>query len=87
MRNIDFIRDAIKSTNGQFFTAEFYKKDGTLRKMNCRVGVKKHLRGGNSTTKGKENLITVFDTDVGEYRCINMNTIQSLKMFGQEFKF
>ena len=30
----------------KIFSVEFTKKDGTLRKMVCRLGVKKHLKGG-----------------------------------------
>jgi len=36
---------SIKATNGAIFGVEFIKKDGSLRKMTCRTGVKSHLRG------------------------------------------
>jgi len=77
--------DLIKSTNGKFFTAVFTKKDGSLRTMNCRLGVTKHLHGGDSTTKHKENLICVFDTQVGEYRCINLDTLKQLTVNGKQY--
>ena len=37
----DVIMHATKKT-GNFFTVHFRKKDGTVRVMNCRGGVKKH---------------------------------------------
>ena len=42
--------NAIKKFIGnKFFSVEFYKKDGTLRKMQCRLGVTKHLKGGTKS--------------------------------------
>lgn len=79
------IAASIKATNGAIFGVEFIKKDGSLRKMTCRTGVKSHLRGGQSTTSHKPHLVTVFDTRVGEYRSINLDTIKSMTMFGQRF--
>ena len=68
-----------KMVAGGIFTATFVKKDGTIRKMVCRFGVKKHLRGGESTTAHIENLMCVFDMEKGAYRCINTDTLLSLK--------
>lgn len=75
------IEGAIKSTQGRFFTVTFRKKDGKLRKMNCRLGVKKHLKGsGNkSTTSAYDNYITVFDMVCREYRTINLDTITEFR--------
>ena len=41
--NNNLLKSMIKNTNGKFFTCLFVKKDGTLRKMTARVGVKKGL--------------------------------------------
>ena len=54
---------------GKFFTAKFVKKDGDFRVMNCRLGVKKHLKGGfdhNDRTK----YLTVYDVQKKGYRNI-----------------
>ena len=32
-------------SSGKIFSANFTKADGTLRTMNCRVGVQKNLKG------------------------------------------
>ena len=42
-------REILQTTKGKFFTVEFVKKDGTLRKMNCRLGVAKDLKGGQNS--------------------------------------
>ena len=44
-----FIESVLKATQGKFFTVVFVKKDGTTRVMNARLGVSKHLKGGQST--------------------------------------
>ncbi len=72
------IRAILSATNGQFFTVKFVKKDGTERVMNARLGVTKHLRGGESTTAHKDNLITVFDLHKKAYRCINLDTVKQI---------
>lgn len=69
-----------KELKGKFFTVTFTKKDGTLRKMNARLGVTKHLKGG---TKGYDdaahNFLTVFDLGKRGYRTVNLSTVRSLK--------
>ena len=86
MRN-DQKRKLLASTNGTVFTATFRKANGEMRTMNCRLGVKKHLKGGDSTTAHKDNLITVFDMQKGAYRCINLDTVVSAKINGAEINF
>lgn len=71
----------------KIFTVEFYKKDGTLRKMNCRLGVKAHLKGGEKTWNPEDyNSLTVFDMQSQGYRTINLNTLKSLKLDGVTYE-
>jgi hypothetical protein len=90
---VDIIQ-LIKDTKGAFFTVKFIKKDGTERIMNCRLGVKKYLHGGelpyDPVAKG---LIPVWDPiaakkqDKSEgYRSISTNTILSAKIGGKEYE-
>jgi len=86
-------KDQIQSTldlvfkNGKFATVKFIKKDGSERDMTCRKGVKCKLSGGKSTTAHKPNLVTVYDVNAidyktktkGAYRCINKDTLISIK--------
>lgn len=79
----------IKTSNGKMFTVMNIKKDGTERTYNGRLGVKKYLKGGESTTKHIPSLITVFDNKANEgaggYRCININTIKYFACNGTKF--
>lgn len=73
-------------SNGKVFTVCFTKKDGSERVMNCRLGVKKHLKGGDSTTAHLDHLVTVFDMQKEAYRCINLHTVKWVKTGGKEIK-
>lgn len=72
------IRNAIRKTNGRFFSVRFIKANGESRKMVARLGVKRYLKGGESTTAHKDNLITVFDVQKREYRNINLTTVYEM---------
>lgn len=76
-------------SDGSIFYVEFVKRStGTLRKMKCRTGVKKHLKGGkkayNSTAKG---LLPVFDMEAKGYRSIPIEAIKRLTVGGQSFNY
>ena len=73
---------------GQIFSAQFVKKNGELRNMVCRLGVVKHLKGGELKYDAKaRNLLCVFDMQKGAYRMINISTLIELKIAGQVYKF
>jgi hypothetical protein len=72
----------------KFFTVEFIKKDGTIRVMNCRLNVKKHLKGGELKHNPEAlNHLIVFDVVAKEYRTINLNTLLRVKFNGIELSF
>lgn len=72
---------------GKFFTVTFIKKDGTIRKMNARLGVTKGLTGkGMAYNPIERNLLPVFDMHKQAYRMINADTIQKIKFEGQTLK-
>ena len=71
-----------KLVGSKIFSAKFTKKDGSDRVINCMLGVKKHLRGGESTTK-KEEFMIVFDTIKKQYRNINLKTLDWIRFNGQ----
>lgn len=71
----------------QIFSAKFIKKDGTLREMVCRLGVKKHLKGGELAYDAKSmGYLPVFDMQKEEYRMININTLVEIKINGVVYK-
>lgn len=79
------INDFVKATNGKIFAIKFIKRsDGAERKMICRTGVKKHLKGGelayDPVSKG---LITVFDMTVNGYRSIPIEGVFSILIDGE----
>lgn len=81
--NIQEFKTEVK---GNFFRACFLKKDGTVREMTARFGVKKHLKGGELKYNPEDfNYIIVFDVDKEAYRTINMDKLIFLRYNGKEF--
>jgi hypothetical protein len=79
-------KELIFDTKGKFFTVKFIKKDGSERVMNARLGVKKYLKGGTLKYDPAEfNYITVYDMGAKDYRTVNANTIQNLKIGKNEY--
>ena len=77
----------IYATNGRIFSAVFTKKDGEKRLMNCRRKVKKYVKGvGRKFDPIDRGLIGVFDLQKDQHRFINLNTLESLKIKGVEYK-
>jgi hypothetical protein len=70
--------DRILNSNGKIMTVKFIKKDGSLRVMNCRLGVTKHLKGGTSTLN-PDKFITVYDLKSEGYRAIDKESILDVK--------
>ena len=71
----------ILDSDGRFVTVEFVKKDGTVRTLTGRMGVKKHLKGGVSTLDPNQ-YITIFDVRKLAYRAVNRSTILSVSING-----
>lgn len=76
----------LRQSEGRIFNVKFIKKDGSLRSMNARLGVKKYLKGTgmryNALSRG---LLPVFDMTKQSYRMINLNTVQSITLDGKEY--
>ena len=61
VENPDMMRRIIEATvQDKFFTIEFVKADGSLRKINGRLGVEKHKKGGTDCNTNKQ-MMTVYD--------------------------
>jgi hypothetical protein len=75
--------------NGTMFTVTFIKKDESVKTLNGRFGVKKHLKGGelgyNPAKKGLMGCFEVNNGDKNGYKMINLNTIQTMKVNGIEY--
>lgn len=80
--NIQEFKNEVK---GNFFRACFIKKDGTMREITARFGVKKHLKGGELKYNPEAlNYIIVFDVEKEAYRTINMDKLIFLRYNGKE---
>ena len=66
---------------GRIFYAEFVKKDGSLRRMTARLGVRKGVTGkGMRYNPLERGLLPVFDMDRADWRMVNLNTLQRLSL-------
>jgi len=74
----------VESTHGKFFSCRFIKKDLSDRKMTCRTGVKKHLKGVGAKYH-KDNLKVVYDTAKLEYRNISLDSLYEIKFKGEVY--
>jgi hypothetical protein len=73
---------------GRIFTAEFTKKDGTVRKIRARLGVKKGLKGGELKYDPADfNNLIVWDLDKKDYRTIKFDNLRNIKYDGTEEVF
>ena len=80
------ILNLLLDNKGHVFSVVFLKKDGSIRKMLCRFGVKKHLKGGKLPFNPLErNLLVVFDMQKEAYRMINLETLMNINMKGIEY--
>lgn len=73
---------------GKIFTVEFVKRtNGEVRRLNCRMGVKKHLKGGGPAYDfGSKGLVPVFDMQKGEYRCFPLDAVNELVIDGVVYR-
>ena len=82
----DTAKQYIYKTNGKIFSAVFVKKDGEKRKMVCRQGVYKYVKGVGLKFKPEErDLIGVFDMHKHAYRFINVKTLEQIKVGGIQY--
>ena len=77
----DELKAMIKSTKGRFFSCVTLKSDGSYRKWVARAGVKKGVKGGGRKNT-KENLVTVFDMQINQFRTLDANKLLSFKCGG-----
>lgn len=82
--------DLMYTQQGNVFSVKFIKKDGTLRHMNCRLGVKKHWKtedgSGGKYRPLDYNLVCVFDMVKAAYRSINIDTLREITAQGTTYE-
>jgi hypothetical protein len=86
---VDLIKatDPRNSGKGEFFTVTFVKRtDGSTRTLNGRLGVRKYLKGGDLPyDAASKELLPVFDAQKNGYRMIDLRSMISAKVGGQEY--
>ena len=80
--------DVIKYSNAKLMTVVFTKKDGTTRKMFCKVGVRRYLsKKPNKKLKSfNPNIVNVFDVELKAYRSIRADSINSVILGGKIYE-
>jgi len=82
----DTIVELAQAQRGRFFSLTFTKRDGSVRKMVCRLGVNRHLvNGGEHTGLGKPGLLTVYDVRAKGYRSVRLDSVMTMGAGGMRF--
>jgi hypothetical protein len=74
------VESVINAAADKIFTIKFKKSNGSIRVMNARKGVKKHLKG--CTKPKKAGIITVFDMQLQAYRSISIDRVIEIRARG-----
>jgi hypothetical protein len=74
----------IERTRGRWFAAEFVKKDGTLRRIVCRYGVRKNTRRITPARNDpyETGMAIVWSPAEKEFRIITLTRLLSLRCGG-----
>ena len=84
--HISKLESLIHRNKNKIFSCMFIKKDGFLRKMTCRLGVTKGVKGTGKPIHNKSNsYLTVFDIQKDQFRVINLQTMLLIKIGGKEY--
>lgn len=81
--HVDEFREIV---GGKIFSALFVKKNGEMRKMTARLGVKSHLKGGElAYDASSHNNLIVFDLEKKAYRTIKFDNLIEIKYCQKEW--
>jgi hypothetical protein len=81
------LKEVINLMGEKIFTITFVKKDGSVRVMNARRGVKKGVKGvGMSYNPTEKDLVVVFDMQKEAFRMVNAKTVLEIKADKEHYK-
>lgn len=85
---LDTVGEVLRAQEGKIFTVTFIKRtNGERRVMNCRLGVKAYLAGGEPAYDFvAKNLLPVYDVKKNGYRSIPLDAVEGIKAEGQTYK-
>lgn len=89
MANIKIDREDVKAimktATGTMFNVVFEKKDGTLRSLNGRLHVKKHVKGGVNTTAHIAEYMKLYDVVNKGYRNVHTDRVKEIHIRGKKY--
>lgn len=86
------LESLILNSGGILFTAEFTKKDGSIRRLNGRTNVSRYIKGTGSQSS---RVLTVWETPKPQegqvdpalrYRSIRPESLRAVRIGGREFR-
>jgi hypothetical protein len=76
----------MERSKGRIFSVLFIKKNGDERLMACRKHVTKGVKGvGMKYNSLRKSLMTLYDMNKQGFRQVDINTLVSIKINGEEF--
>jgi hypothetical protein len=81
----NIVKYLLIGNEGKIFTVTFKKKDGTIRKLNGRLGVHFGKKLNTPTTAGIPKYLVVYDVQKGAYRNVNTESVLAVSMKGKHF--
>jgi hypothetical protein len=80
------LRYILKNSKGKIMTIVYRKKDGSIRTINTRTGVKKNITGaGLKYNPDEHGYVILWDLSKQAYRTVNLNTVTALKGGGKVY--
>lgn len=84
---VEEVRKRVAALKGRIFSCIFIKRNGEERKMLCRTGVKKGVKGiGLAFDPIEKGLISVYDMQKKDYRFVPIDRILEIKLKGTEYQ-
>lgn len=77
-------KSMLEASEGTFVGLTFRKKDGSVRELNGRLGVRKGTKGGRSNLS-RQDYLTVYDVKRKGFRAVNLATLTRVRMRGFEY--
>lgn len=77
----------LRSLEGRFVGIDFVKQDGSLRKLNGRLGVRQYAKTDAPATTAALDLpyVVLYDVQQGGYRAVNLATVSAVRAENTNF--
>lgn len=85
-------RRILDQAGSTFFSVDFVKKDGSVRRMNCKRWIESAFSHGSANAKpspfaSRPEYYLAVDMAKGEFRAVNLNTLKACKVNGKSYNF